>query len=61
MTVNTWEGKITAKKDTLNAIVIAFARASEKYKDEGSDVLASAFDRTSEEIYTALKEAGYYD
>ena len=61
MTVNTINGKITANKETLNSISLAFSKAADKFKDEGSDGLASAFDRTLEEIYTALKETGYYD
>lgn len=61
MTVSTINGKITANKDTLNIISIAFLDAAKKYKDEGSDALAGRYDRVSEEIYTALKNTGYYD
>ena len=61
MTVNTINGKITANKDTLNSISIAFLDAAKKYKDEGADALAKRYDRVSEEIYNALKNTGYYD
>ena len=61
MTVNTINGKITANKDTLNSISIAFLDAAKKYKDEGEDALAKRYDRISEEIYNALKNTGYYD
>lgn len=60
MTVHTINGKITANKDTLNAISIAFAKAADKYKDEGANALAGRYDRVSEEIYNALKNTGYY-
>lgn len=61
MTVNTINGKITADKDTLNAISIAFLRAADKFKDEGAAALAGRYNRVSEEIYTALKDTGYFD
>ena len=61
MTVNTINGKITANKDTLNSISIAFFEAANKYKDEGADALAGRYDRVSKEIYNALKNTGYYD
>lgn len=61
MTVNTITGKITANKDTLNSIAIAFCYAAEHYKYDGADALAGRYDRVSEEIYTALKDTGYYD
>lgn len=61
MTVNTINGKITADKETLNLISIAFLDAAKHYTDEGADAIAKRFDRVSEEIYNALKETGYYD
>lgn len=61
MTVNTINGKITANKDALNSISIAFLEAAKKYKDYGADALAGRYDRVSEEIYNALKGIGYYN
>lgn len=61
MTVNTWEGKITANKVTLNLISLAFSKAADKFKDEGRDGMAESFDEVADEIYNALKNAGYYD
>lgn len=61
MTVNTISGKITANKDTLNSIAIAFLDAAEHYKDDGEYALAKRYDRVSEEIYNALKDIGYYN
>ena len=60
MTVNTINGKITADKETLNLISIAFLDAAKHYTDEGAYGIAERFDRVSEEIYTALKNTGYY-
>ena len=61
MTVNTSKGKITANKDTLNIISIAFLDAAKRYKYEGANALAKSYDRVSEEIYNALKNTGFYD
>lgn len=61
MTVNTVRGKITANKDTLNSISIAFSKAAEKFKDEGYDGMAEDFDRVADEIYNALNNTGFYD
>ena len=61
MTVNTSKGKITSDKYTLNVISIAFLEAAKQFKDEGANALANDYDRVSDEIYIALKEAGYYD
>lgn len=61
MTVNTCKGKITANKDVLNVISIAFLEASRKYKEDGCNALSKSYDVVSTEIYRALKEVGYYD
>ena len=61
MTVNTINGKITANKETLNLISIAFLDAAKHYTNEGADAIAERFGRVSDEIYRELKESGYYD
>lgn len=60
ITVNTINGKITASMNTLNSIAIAFLDAAQHYKDEGAYSIAKRYDRVSEEIYSALKNNGYY-
>ena len=61
MPVNTINGKITANKETLNLISIAFLDAAKHYTNEGADAIAERFGRVSDEIYRELKESGYYD
>ena len=61
MTVNTHEGKITATKSVLNLISMAFDNDAKQWDKSGMHSVADSRKKVANEIYLALKEAGYYD
>ena len=61
MTVNTHEGKITATKEVLNLISMAFVSDAKQWDKEGFHLVADSRKKVANEIYIALKETGYYD
>ena len=61
MTVKTEIGNITATKDVLNEISLAFGRSEEVHKRRGHLALADRDDNISFAIYRALAETGYYN
>ena len=61
MTVNTHEGKITATKEVLNLISMVFETDAINWSKVGVQPVANSRKKVANEIYAALKEAGYYD
>jgi hypothetical protein len=53
-------GKITASKDALNTISIAFDEAAQWNKENGYDAFEERFANASQTIYEALLKAGFY-
>lgn len=60
MTVETHVGKITAKKEMLNLISMAFSADAKLFRKGGYNYVADSRDRIAHEIYSALETAGYY-
>ena len=62
MTVNVEGlGKITASKEVLNAISVAFMHQRNYYNDAGRKWCAGQAELRSHSIYDALVKVGYYD
>ena len=45
----------------LNEISIVYQTAAERERMRGANIVANAYEARSNEIYNALKAAGYYD
>ena len=54
------EGSISASRDLLNLISIAFSEAAYHYEDKGLKHLAKSYRDTATQIYDKLEESGYY-
>ena len=54
------EGSISASRDMLNLISIAFSEAAYHYEDKGLKHLAKSYRDTATQIYDRLNETGYY-
>ena len=62
MTVNIDEfGKITASKESLNEISIAFGVSRDFYLKVGCYALANKCNKVRGSIYRALDDSGYFD
>lgn len=62
MTVNVVGlGKITATKEVLNAILIAFMSQRDYYNNDGKTWNAELADARYHSIYDALVKVGYYE
>lgn len=55
------EGSISASRDMLNLISIAFSEAAYHYEDKGLKHLAKSYRDTATQIYDRLEESGYYN
>lgn len=60
MTVETHVGKITATKEMLNLISMAFSADAKLFRNGGYNCAADSRDRIAHKIYVALEKAGYY-
>lgn len=54
-------GKITASKDTLNALSLVFIQAEESESNKGHNACAKLYRNIANKIYDKLDETGYYD
>lgn len=54
-------GKITASKEVLNAISLAFTHEKKYYEADGRVWIASQAGVRANSIYDALSKVGYYD
>ena len=54
-------GKITASKEVLNAISLAFTHEKKYYEASGRVWVASQSSVRADSIYDALSKVGYYD
>ena len=61
MTVTTELGKITACKEVLNRISMAFDEAAEENKAKGYISFFEQLSLAGSQIYDALNAEGYYD
>lgn len=59
MTIETYAGKITATKETLNWLAVALIHAEENRKEHGR--YADPYHTVWNQIYDALNESKYYD
>lgn len=60
MTVETPYGKITASKETLNKIGLAFAEAGDSYEARNRPSFAKDANEAFDQIYDALAAAGMF-
>ena len=60
MTVELNEGKITANRDVLNTISLAFHEASERYEAVHCFALARDCKENANKIYDVLEASGYF-
>lgn len=62
MTVNIEElGKLTASKQALNDIAIAYGASRDFYRSTGCNALADRCNKICGSIHDALDESGYYN
>lgn len=54
-------GKITASKEILNEISIAFGVSRDFYLKVGCNALADKCNKVSGSVHRALNDSGYYD
>lgn len=54
------EGSISASRDLLNLISIAFSEAAYHYESKGLNNLAKSYRDIATQIYDRLDETGYY-
>lgn len=54
-------GKITASKDTLNELVLAFSNSATYYMKGNKFSLSEREENRRKVIYTELLKVGYYD
>lgn len=60
MTIELTEGKITANRNLLNLISIAFMEAADKFNMDGCYGLADDAKENSNRIYKTLEASGFY-
>lgn len=53
--------KVTASKDVLNELSLAYRYASERWEQKNLYVTAELYEQRAHTIYDALDETGYYD
>lgn len=61
MRICTREGSISASRDLLNVISIAFSDAAYHYESKGLMHLAKSYREIATQIYDRLEESGYYN
>lgn len=61
MTIKTLEGTITAPKSILNVLSIGYAKLAESYEEDNLIYTATLKRNVSNQIFSALDKAGYYD
>lgn len=54
-------GKITASKEVLNELTMAFSKQASYYSQHGCEEAFLLADERSNAIYYALAKVGYYD
>lgn len=55
------EGSVSASRDLLNLISIAFSDAAYHYESKGLKNLAKLYRDIATQIYDRLEESGYYN